>query len=66
MTNQEYGLFTDQILAGPMSMPGDSGSLILTSDNYAVGLLFAGSEQATLFNRINHVLDKLNIDIITF
>ncbi|HWR09510.1 hypothetical protein, partial [Sporomusa sp.] len=61
MSNQEYGIFSDQILAGPMSMPGDSGSLILTNDNYAIGLLFAGSEQATMFNKITHVLDKLNV-----
>lgn len=61
MSNQEYGVFTDQVLAGPMSMPGDSGSLILTEDNYAVGLLFAGSEQATMFNKIEHVLEELNV-----
>ncbi|TWH49135.1 hypothetical protein [Sporomusa sp. KB1] len=61
MSNQKYGIFTDQILAGPMSMPGDSGSLVLTNDNYAIGLLFAGSERATMFNKIQHVLDKLDI-----
>ena len=57
----EYGIFADQILAGPMSMPGDSGSLVLTDDNYAVGLLFAGSEQATMFTPIGRVLDALNV-----
>ena len=61
MNNQGFGIFTDQVLAGPMSMPGDSGSLILTNDNYAVGLLFAGSEQATIFNKIAHVLEKLDV-----
>lgn len=61
MHSQNYGIFTDQILAGPMSMPGDSGSLVLTNDNYAVGLLFAGSEQATIFNKIDYVLDKLDV-----
>lgn len=63
MNNHEYAVFTDQVLAGPMSMPGDSGSLILSEDNHAVGLLFAGSEQATLFNKITHVLDKLNVTL---
>lgn len=63
VSSQEYGVFTDQVLAGPMSMPGDSGSLILTNDNYAVGLLFAGSEQATMFNKIDHVLTSLNITL---
>lgn len=59
--NKEYGIFTDQILAGPMSVPGDSGSLILTEDNHAVGLLFAGSEKVTMLNRIDRVFDALNI-----
>lgn len=65
--NRETGLFTDQVLAGPMSLPGDSGSLIVTDDNddgnYGVGLLFAGSEQATLFNKIDHVLEALNVTL---
>lgn len=61
LSNQGYAIFTEQVLAGPMGMPGDSGSLILTEDNYAVGLLFAGSEQATIFNKIEHVLEKLEI-----
>lgn len=61
ITEKEYGVFTEQILAGPMSMPGDSGSLILSEDNYAVGLLFAGSEQATMFNNIENVLKELDI-----
>lgn len=61
LDNREYGVFADQVLAGPMSMPGDSGALVLTEDNYAVGLLFAGSEQVTMFNRITNVLDALNI-----
>jgi len=57
----EYGVFAEQILAGPMSMPGDSGSLVLSEDNKAVGLLFAGSEQATMFSRIDLVFDALNV-----
>lgn len=63
MTNREYGIFSDQVIAGPMSMPGDSGSLILSEDNYAVGLLFAGSEYATIFNRIDNVLAALDVMI---
>lgn len=59
--NKEFGIFTDQILAGPMSVPGDSGSLILTEDNYAIGLLFAGSDKVTMLNRIDNVLDALNV-----
>jgi len=57
----EIGIFEDQVVAGPMSEPGDSGSLILSEDNFAVGLLFAGSNKATVINRIETVLDQLNI-----
>lgn len=63
VSHEEYAIFNDQVLTGPMSLPGDSGSLILTEDNYAVGLLFAGSEQATMFNKIEHVLSALNVTL---
>ncbi len=53
ISRSEYGMFAEQILAGPMSMPGDSGSLVLTEDNHAVGLLFAGSDQATMFSPLS-------------
>lgn len=65
LNNVEYGVFTEQILAGPMSRPGDSGSLILTEDNYAVGLLFAGSESVTMFNRLENVFAALNVELVT-
>jgi len=57
----EIGVFEDQVVAGPMSEPGDSGSLILTEDDYAVGLLFAGSDKATVMNRIETVFNQLNV-----
>lgn len=57
----EIGVFEDQVVAGPMSEPGDSGSLILSEDNYAVGLLFAGSNKATVINRIETVFEQLNV-----
>jgi hypothetical protein len=47
-----------------MSRPGDSGSLLVARDALlAVGLLFAGSEQATIFNPIQDVLDALEVMI---
>ncbi len=61
MNYGEYGIFAGQLLAGPMSKPGDSGSLVLSEDNHAVGLLFAGSEQATLFTPIERVLAALDL-----
>jgi hypothetical protein len=57
----EIGVFEDQLVAGPMSEPGDSGSLILSEDNYAIGLLFAGSDKATVINRIETVFEQLNV-----
>ena len=61
ITSSENGIFAEQVLAGPMSIPGDSGSLVLTEDNHALGLLFAGSEQVTMFTPIGRVCEALNI-----
>jgi hypothetical protein len=56
--------FEGQIITTPMSQGGDSGSLIVDgTENKAVGLLFAGSAQATIFNPIQEVLDALNINL---
>jgi len=53
-----------QLVSGPMSQPGDSGSLLVEAGGLrAVGLLFAGSEQATIFNPIREVLDCLEVDL---
>jgi hypothetical protein len=56
--------FEDQIVSGPMSSPGDSGSLLVSGEEpLAVGLLFAGSDQATIYNPIQAVLDCLEVTI---
>lgn len=56
--------FTGQIITGPMSQGGDSGSLIVdANENKAVGLLFAGSNLSTIFNPIDRVVAALNITI---
>jgi hypothetical protein len=56
--------FEGQIVSGPMSQGGDSGSLVVAGDSLqAVGLLFAGSEQSTIFSPIQAVLDCLAVDI---
>ncbi len=55
--------FTDQILADSFSRPGDSGSLVVDENNRAVGLLFAGSKQSSIFNRIENVCQDLEIEI---
>jgi hypothetical protein len=67
--NVSYGIgriaqFDGQIVSGPMSQGGDSGSLLVAGDSLqAVGLLFAGSEQTTIYNPIQAVLDCLEVDL---
>jgi hypothetical protein len=54
--------FEGQIITTGMSAPGDSGSLLVADDALlAVGLLFAGSEQVTIYNPIQTVLDSLQV-----
>jgi len=54
--------FDHQIITTNMSSPGDSGSLLLDVNNLAVGLLFAGSSTATIYNPIQDVLDLLSVN----
>jgi hypothetical protein len=67
--NVSYGVgqvatFEGQIISGPMSQGGDSGSLLVAGSSLqAVGLLFAGSDQTTVFNPIQAVLDCLEIEL---
>ena len=55
--------FRDQIITTPMSAGGDSGSLVADRDNFAVGLLFAGSPLVTILNQIQHVRSLLRVEI---
>ena len=51
--------FEGQIITGPMSQGGDSGSLLMEERNYqAVGLLFAGSDQVTIHSPIQPILNR--------
>lgn len=59
---QRTARFTGQVFTTAMSQGGDSGSLIVDANSQnAVGLLFAGSNVATIFNPIDLVLNALNI-----
>ncbi len=67
MVDVQYGpgrilRFDHQIITTNMSSPGDSGSLLLDVNNLAVGLLFAGSNTATIHNPIQDVLDLLSVN----
>lgn len=56
--------FEGQIVTSPMSEPGDSGSALIDAGSQSVvGLLFAGSTQATIHNPIQSVIDCLEIEI---
>ena len=56
--------FTDQVMAGAMSQPGDSGSAVLDATNdELVGLLFAGSDTSTVFCRSEHVLEAFGLHL---
>lgn len=57
----KIAVFKDQLMAGAMCAGGDSGSAVLTEDNQLLGLLFAGSENSTIINRIENVFDLLSL-----
>jgi hypothetical protein len=66
--NVQYGqnqiaMFTDQLMAGSMSQGGDSGSAVLDENNHLMGLLFAGSENSTIINRIENVFSALGVGL---
>lgn len=52
------------ILTNAMSAGGDSGSLGITVDMEAFGLLFAGSQKVTLFNPIQPIVDYYGLQPI--
>lgn len=56
--------FDNCIVLTAMSKPGDSGSIILDDDMYAVGLLFAGSNKVTLANPISSVQSEYGLQIL--
>lgn len=57
--------FSGQIMTTPFSQPGDSGSLVLDFNRNAVGLLFSGSSQVSMFNPISQVLAAFDAELIT-
>jgi len=63
----QYGhktaIFKDQLVAGPMSKGGDSGSVVLDEDNRICGLLFAGSDTTTIINKIGNVERLLEVKV---
>lgn len=54
----------DQLITDYMSEGGDSGSPVFREDGELVGLLFAGSFQQTICNRIENVERQLGVEIL--
>lgn len=58
--------FDDQIVGDVPSQGGDSSSPVVTSeDGEMVGVLYAGSDEVSIWNRIENVESELGIDILT-
>lgn len=57
--------FSDQVLCTRFTEKGDSGAVVLNSNNRIVGLHFAGSSSASVFSRVGHVLRELDIEPVT-
>jgi len=55
-------LFVDQFMAGAMCAGGDSGSVVLDMERNIIGLLFAGSDNSTVMNPIQHVIELLRLE----
>ena len=57
--------FTDLVLCDPISLDGDSGAVVVDDQNRVVGLHVAGSTAVSIFCRIGHVLDQLELELVT-
>jgi hypothetical protein len=66
---EKVAYFRDQIIIEKehFSAGGDSGSLVLDMEGYAVGKLFAGTEEGgyTIANPIHHYLELLDAELLT-
>ncbi|AYF55237.1 hypothetical protein DFH04_07795 [Clostridium novyi] len=58
-------LFKNQIVTTRIGQGGDSGSLLLNENNYALGLYMGSSRYLTIFNPIQEVLDSLKVKLVT-
>ncbi|MFQ3568353.1 MAG: hypothetical protein SNJ59_15295 [Aggregatilineales bacterium] len=56
--------FTGQVITTAMSQAGDSGSLVVdATEQKGVGLLFGGSNLATIFTPLDEVLNALDVTL---
>lgn len=64
VSESEWAFFSEQLVFTAMGAPGDSGSLIVTPEGKAVGLLGAGSDRATVASDIRQVLELLDVELV--
>lgn len=57
-------IFRNQILADIMTSSGDSESILLSDNNYAIGLIMTGGGGKSVINTISDVLRSLNVSLI--
>lgn len=57
--------FFDQVLCEVFTKEGDSGSLVCDMEGRAVGLHWAGSLSSSVFNKIQHVLTRFEVEVVT-
>lgn len=65
MDDNRYAVFEDQVVTDMVSKPGDSGSLVVTENGEAIGLLFAGSDRSAIFSPIQNVLSALDVVMVS-
>lgn len=57
--------FVNQVMTGPLSRPGDSGSAVVDDGNHVVGLMYSGSDYVTLFTPIGYIMAALGVEVVT-
>jgi hypothetical protein len=57
--------FSDQVLCTRYAVEGDSGSAVVDASGNVVGLHFMGSDDWSAFNKIDNVMSKLGVRILT-
>ncbi|CAG7841141.1 hypothetical protein CLOHAE12215_02565 [Clostridium haemolyticum] len=58
-------LFKDQIITTSMSNAGDSGAILLDTNDNVIGILISGSESHSTFSPIVYTLKHLNVRLVT-
>ncbi len=57
--------FEDVVVCTAFSKKGDSGAVVYNESNHAVGMIIAGSDRSSIFCKIGHICDELNIVLVS-